>query len=75
MHGLLHSASWDEGLGKISETDKRYIKACLRKGESLTSEPRIRTYIPCSKQKDTATNVMMLTDTIRRVVCYVEKNF
>jgi superfamily I DNA/RNA helicase len=35
FHGLLHTLPWDEGLGKISENDRRYIKACLRKGESL----------------------------------------
>ena len=66
FHGLLHSLPWDEGLGKISETDKRYIKACLRKGESLTSEPRIRISTIHSAKGAQATNVMMLTDTMRR---------
>ena len=66
FHGLLHSLPWDEGLGKISESDKRYIKACLRKGESLTATPRIRISTIHSAKGAQATNVMMLTDTMRR---------
>jgi len=66
QHGLLHSLSWDEGLGKISKTDKAYLKACLRKGESLTREPRIRISTIHSAKGAEATNVLMLTDTMRR---------
>ena len=66
FYGLLHNLPWDEGLGKISDSDKRYIKACLRKGESLTKEPRIRISTIHSAKGAQATNVMMLTDTMRR---------
>ena len=66
FYGLLHTLPWDEGLGKISETDKRYIKACLRKGESLTEEPRIRISTIHSAKGAQADNVMLLTDTMRR---------
>tara|TARA_Y100000052_G_scaffold9405_1_gene9307 strand:- start:2490 stop:4007 length:1518 start_codon:yes stop_codon:yes gene_type:complete len=66
FYGLLHSLPWDEGLGKISDTDKRYIKACLRKGESLTEEPRIRISTIHSAKGAQASNVMLLTDTMRR---------
>mgnify|MGYP005992427069 FL=1 len=66
FHGLLHSLPWDEGLGKISDKDKRYIKACLRKGESLTQEPRIRISTIHSAKGAQADNVMVLTDTMRR---------
>ena len=66
FHGLLHSLPWDEGLGRISDFDKRYIKACLKKGESLTQEPRIRISTIHSAKGAQATNVMMLTDTMRR---------
>jgi len=66
FHGLLHSLPWDEGLGKISDSDKRYITACLRKGESLTQEPRIRISTIHSAKGAQATNVMVLTDTMRR---------
>tara|TARA_R100001369_G_scaffold40461_1_gene66491 strand:+ start:5750 stop:7270 length:1521 start_codon:yes stop_codon:yes gene_type:complete len=66
FHGLLHSLPWDLGLGKIPENDRRYIKACLRKGESLTTEPRIRISTIHSAKGAQATNVMMLTDTMRR---------
>jgi DNA helicase-2/ATP-dependent DNA helicase PcrA len=65
-HGLLHSLPWDMGLGKISERDRTYIKACLRKGESLTKIPRIRISTIHSAKGAQATNVMLLTDTMRR---------
>ncbi len=65
-HGLLHSHSWETGLGKISERDRIYIKACLRKGESLTKTPRIRISTIHSAKGAQATNVMLLTDTMRR---------
>ena len=62
----MHSLPWDQGLGKISERDKTYIKACLRKGESLTKTPRIRISTIHSAKGAQATNVMLLTDTMRR---------
>ncbi len=65
-HGLLHRHSWETGLGKITERDRTYIKACLRKGESLTKTPRIRISTIHSAKGAQATNVMMLTDTMRR---------
>ena len=65
-HGLLHSLPWEEGLGKISVKDKQYLKSCLRKGESLTKEPRIRISTIHSSKGAQADNVMLLTDTMRR---------
>ena len=65
-HGLLHTQPWDIGLGKISERDRTYIKACLRKGESLTETPRLRISTIHSAKGAEATNVMLLTDTMRR---------
>lgn len=65
-HGLLHSQSWEVGLGKISDRDRTYIKACLRKGESLTETPRIRISTIHSAKGAQADNVMLLTDTMRR---------
>jgi DNA helicase-2/ATP-dependent DNA helicase PcrA len=65
-HGLMHNLPWDRGLGKISERDKTYIKACLRKGESLTKTPRIRISTIHSSKGAQATNVMLLTDTMKR---------
>ena len=66
FHGLLHNLPWDEGLGKIAESDRRYIKAWLRKGESLTATPRIRISTIHSAKGAQATNVLMMTDTMRR---------
>ena len=65
-HGLLHSFPWDKGLGKISSRDRVYIRACLRKGESLTTVPRLRISTIHSAKGAQATNVMLLTDTMRR---------
>ena len=65
-HGLLHNLPWDSGLGKISEKDKSYIKACLRKGESLTENPRIRISTIHSAKGAQATHVLLLTDNITR---------
>jgi superfamily I DNA/RNA helicase len=65
-HGLRHSAPWDVGLGKISERDRTYIKACLRKGESLTETPRLRISTIHTAKGAQATNVMLLTDTMKR---------
>jgi len=65
-HGLLHNQPWDIGLGKISQRDRTYIKACLRKGESLTAIPRIRISTIHSAKGAQATNVMLLTDVMRR---------
>lgn len=65
-HGLLHSQSWEVGLGKITDRDRTYIKACLRKGETLTETPRIRISTIHSAKGAQADNVMLLTDTMRR---------
>ncbi len=72
-HGLLHDQPWEVGLGKVSETDKTYISACLRKGESLTEEPRIRISTIHSAKGAQATNVMLLTDVMRRPYCMWRK--
>lgn len=65
-HGLLHTLPWDKGMGKISTVDKGYIKACLRKGEKLLENPRIRISTIHSSKGAQASNVMLLTDTMRR---------
>jgi superfamily I DNA/RNA helicase len=65
-HGLLTDESWETALAKISNKDRTYIKACLRKGESLTSNPRIRISTIHSAKGAQAENVMLLTDTMRR---------
>lgn len=61
-HGLLTTASWDEALVKISERDKRYISACLRKGEKLTEDPRITISTIHRAKGAQADHVMLMTD-------------
>jgi superfamily I DNA/RNA helicase len=73
-YGLLHSRKWDEGLGKISDKDKVYIKACLRKGEKLTEKPRIRISTIHSSKGSQSENVLLLTETMRRPYSMWRKN-
>lgn len=41
QHGCRTSAPWHEALDKIPERDRVYYRACKRRGESLTTAPRI----------------------------------
>jgi len=61
-YGLLTTAPWNEALGRISELQKRYIAACLRRGESLEHEPRITISTIHKAKGAQATNVLMTTD-------------
>jgi|TARA_R100000315_G_scaffold62508_1_gene44629 DNA helicase-2/ATP-dependent DNA helicase PcrA len=65
-YGLLTEAPWDDALGKISNRDKRYISACLRKGEDLTKDPRITISTIHRAKGAQAENVLLLTDTTGR---------
>ena len=65
-HGLLTTASWETALGKISDRDKRYLAACLRKGERLTSNPRITISTIHRAKGAQADKVVLLTDTSGR---------
>ena len=61
-HGLLTTAPWRETLGRINESQKRYISACLRHGESLETNPRITISTIHKAKGAQATNVLMTTD-------------
>ena len=65
-HGLLTTESWENALGKISDRDKRYISACIRKGEKLTNDPRITISTIHRAKGAQAENVVLLTDTSGR---------
>ena len=73
-HGLMHNLPWDRGLGKISERDKTYIKACLRKGESLTKTPRIRISTIHSAKGGEEENVLIILDNTKTIRESVEKS-
>lgn len=61
-HGLLHTLPWDEGLGRIPEKDRRYLKACFAKGQRLDTTPRITiSTIHAAKGRE-AENVLLTTD-------------
>jgi DNA helicase-2/ATP-dependent DNA helicase PcrA len=65
-HGLLHKESWEKGLGKISQNDKQYLKMCLRHGEKLETQPRIKISTIHSAKGAQSDNVLLLTDTMQR---------
>lgn len=64
-HGLLHKKPWHETMGKISESDQRYLKSCLRNGK-LEDQSRITISTIHGAKGTEADNVMLLTDCVRR---------
>ena len=64
--GLLTNAPWDHALGMIGERDKRYISACLKKGENLTGKPRIRISTIHRAKGAQSDNVCLMTDVSKR---------
>jgi superfamily I DNA/RNA helicase len=65
-HGLLTTDPWREALSRIPDDQKRYISACLRKGETLESKPRITISTIHRAKGAQATNVLMTTDVPKR---------
>lgn len=72
-HGLLTTAPWDEALGAIGDEDKRYFRACIRRGEKMDERPRIRIATIHSAKGAEATNVMLMTDYPSKAVNSVRK--
>ena len=66
-HGLLTDEPWPEALGAIPENEAIYYKACMRRGEDLTKEPRIRISTIHSAKGAEATNVLLVTDCPQRI--------
>lgn len=61
-HGLMHTLSWEDGLGRITDRDRRYLVACMKKGQTLDTKPRITiSTIHASKGRE-AENVLLTTD-------------
>jgi superfamily I DNA/RNA helicase len=65
-HGLLTTDPWRIALSRIPDDQKRYISACLRKGETLESKPRITISTIHRAKGAQATNVLMTTDVPKR---------
>lgn len=65
-YGLLTTAPWKEALTRIPDDQKRYISACLRKGETLENKPRITISTIHRAKGAQATNVLMTTDVPKR---------
>jgi DNA helicase-2/ATP-dependent DNA helicase PcrA len=61
-YGLLTTAIWHEAFDKISDKEKQYLIACLRRGEKLTKTPRIHISTIHGAKGSEADNVVVLTD-------------
>ena len=61
-HGLLTTAIWHEVFDKVSDKEKQYLIACLRRGEKLTKQPRINISTVHGAKGSEADNVVVLTD-------------
>ena len=61
-HGLLTTGIWHEVFDKVSDKEKQYLIACLRRGEKLTKSPRIKISTIHGAKGSEADNVIVLTD-------------
>lgn len=63
-HGLLATQDmiWSEAMDKISDTDRAYITALLRRGEKFNAKPRIKLSTIHGTKGGEADNVALLTD-------------
>ena len=61
-HGLLTTNIWHEVLDRVSEKEKQYLIACLRRGEKLTGVPRIKISTIHGSKGSEADNVVVITD-------------
>ena len=61
-HGLLTTNIWHEAFDRVSDKEKQYLIACLRRGEKLTASPRIKISTIHGSKGSEADNVVILTD-------------
>jgi DNA helicase-2/ATP-dependent DNA helicase PcrA len=61
-YGLLTTNIWHEVFDKVSDKEKQYLIACLRRGEKLTKTPRIKISTIHGAKGSEADNVVVLTD-------------
>lgn len=61
-HGLLSTEIWHEALTKISETQRSYIIALLRRGTRLTGKPQIKLSTIHGAKGGEADNVLLMLD-------------
>lgn len=71
-YGLRLDIIWHDALTSISLEDREYYLACLRRGEKLTSAPRVRIDTIHGAKGTEAKNVLLMTDLNYRVQKGVE---
>jgi DNA helicase-2/ATP-dependent DNA helicase PcrA len=67
-YGLLHDLPWDQGLKKIPEDKRIYLRACMRRGEDLTADPRITVSTIHGAKGAEADHVLLTTDSVGKLV-------
>lgn len=74
-HGLVVDPTliWHEALKLIPETERAYLTAILRRGEKITTEPRIKLSTIHGAKGGEADNVVVLTDLTYAAVTHGEK--
>lgn len=60
--GLLRTDVWHDALDRIPAVDREYIRACLRRGEKMSSSPRIRLSTIHGAKGGEAQEVVLITD-------------
>lgn len=60
--GLLTEAPWFDALDKLSDQEREYFLAALRRGENLSDDPRIKISTIHGVKGGEADNVVILTD-------------
>ena len=73
-HGLLHTREWQDSMLRVPEADRRYLDVCMRNNESFTQKPRIVISTIHGAKGAEATNVVLLTDGVRRNNSLWKKN-
>ena len=61
-YGLLTTTIWHKAFDRVSDKEKQYLIACLRRGEKFTKEPRIKISTIHGAKGSEADNVVVLTD-------------
>jgi superfamily I DNA/RNA helicase len=60
--GLLTTSIWHEAFDRLSDKERQYLIACLRRGEKLVKEPRINISTIHGAKGSESDNVVVITD-------------
>ena len=72
--GLMREDIWHQALDRLDEKESSYMLKALRKGEKLTSEPRVKLSTIHGSKGGEATHVVLVTDMAARTYREYEDN-